>query len=59
MEQLKKQIGARAYVECSALKQYHLKEVFEEAIKVVLHPNAGLEDNNTQKEGGGGCCAIL
>jgi Ras-related C3 botulinum toxin substrate 1 len=37
-EEMMKAIGARAYVECSARWLYRLKEVFETAIKVVLHP---------------------
>jgi Ras-related C3 botulinum toxin substrate 1 len=35
---MKKAINAQAYIECSARIQYNLKEVFETAIKVVLHP---------------------
>jgi small GTP-binding protein len=37
-EEIKQEIGARAYVECSAKLQSNLKEVFDAAIKVVLHP---------------------
>ena len=57
-EKMKADIGAHDYVECSALKQYHLKEVFESAIKIVLHPPShdnGQEKN--QKEGG--CCEMI
>ncbi|XP_047337751.1 rac-like GTP-binding protein 5 [Impatiens glandulifera] len=37
-EELKKQIGAVAYVECSAKTQQNVKGVFDAAIKVVLQP---------------------
>jgi GTPase SAR1 family protein len=37
-EEMKKVINAQAYVECSPRVQYNLNEVFETAIKVVLHP---------------------
>lgn len=37
-EQMKNKICAADYVECDPLKQFHLKEVFESAIKCVLHP---------------------
>jgi hypothetical protein len=37
-EEMKKAIGAHACIECSARMQFNLKEVFEEAIKVILHP---------------------
>ncbi|PKI67829.1 hypothetical protein CRG98_011802 [Punica granatum] len=37
-EELKKQIGALAYVECSSKTQQNVKAVFDTAIKVVLHP---------------------
>ena len=57
-ERMKRQIGARAYVEYDALRQFHLKEVFDEAIKVVLHPNAGLEEPERMVNHGG-CCDIL
>ena len=36
-EEIRNKIGAQYYVECSALKQFHLKEVFEAAIKADFH----------------------
>ncbi|KAK3195248.1 hypothetical protein Dsin_026558 [Dipteronia sinensis] len=37
-QELKKQIGALAYVECSSKTQQHVKAVFDAAIKAVLQP---------------------
>ncbi|KAJ0053690.1 rac-like GTP-binding protein RAC2 isoform X2 [Pistacia vera] len=37
-QELKKQIGALAYVECSSKTQQNVKAVFDTAIKVVLQP---------------------
>lgn len=37
-EELRKQIGAAAYIECSAKTQQNVKAVFDAAIKVVLQP---------------------
>jgi Ras-related C3 botulinum toxin substrate 1 len=39
-EAMKKAIKAQSYIECSAKTQYNVKEVFETAIKVVLHPRS-------------------
>ncbi|OHS99255.1 Ras-related protein ced-10 [Tritrichomonas foetus] len=57
-EEMKKTIGAQDYVECSALKQFHLKEVFESAIKVVLHPPSQEAQKGKGEKEGGGCCEI-
>jgi small GTP-binding protein len=46
-EEMKKTINAQAYIECSARTQYNLKEVFEQAIKVILHPPS---ENPVKKE---------
>uniref|UniRef100_A0A0D9WIL4 Uncharacterized protein n=1 Tax=Leersia perrieri TaxID=77586 RepID=A0A0D9WIL4_9ORYZ len=37
-EELRKQIGAAAYIECSSKTQQNIKAVFDTAIKVVLQP---------------------
>ncbi|XP_022937886.1 rac-like GTP-binding protein ARAC7 [Cucurbita moschata] len=37
-EELRKQIGASAYIECSSKTQQNVKAVFDTAIKVVLQP---------------------
>lgn len=37
-EELRKQIGAAAYIECSSKTQQNVKVVFDAAIKVVLQP---------------------
>jgi small GTP-binding protein len=44
---LAQQVGAFAYVECSALLNEHVQEVFDKAINQVLSPGAG-----------GGCCCV-
>ncbi|GER30667.1 Rac-like GTP-binding protein 2 [Striga asiatica] len=38
-EELRKQIGAAAYIECSSKTQQNVKAVFDTAIKVVLQPS--------------------
>jgi len=38
-EELAKKMGAKRYLECSALTQEGLAKVFEEAVKVILFPN--------------------
>ncbi|KAK8704560.1 hypothetical protein V6N13_048181 [Hibiscus sabdariffa] len=52
-EELKKQIGAPAYIECSAKTQQNVKAVFDSAIKVVLQPP------KQNKNKSGGICSIL
>jgi small GTP-binding protein len=52
-EDMKKAINAQAYIECSARIQYNVKEVFETAIKVVLHPPSAAPAK-VEKEAGGG-----
>ena len=54
--QMANQIGAKRYLECSALTQKGLKNVFDEAIRTVLTSKAP----SSKKRGGGRSeCAIL
>jgi Ras-related C3 botulinum toxin substrate 1 len=57
-EEMKKAINAHVYIECSARIQYNLKEVFETAIKVVLHPPSIVPMKEKGDGGGGGCCEV-
>jgi len=43
-EELAKKMGAKRYLECSALTQEGLAKVFEEAVKVILFPNKDSEE---------------
>jgi len=45
-EALAKKIGAKKYLECSALSQEGLSKVFEEAVKVILFPHKGSEQTS-------------
>jgi len=53
-EELKKQIGAAAYIECSSKTQQNVKAVFDAAIKVVLQPPKQKKRRKKQKN-----CSIL
>jgi len=48
-EELAKKIGAKRYLECSALTQDGLAKVFEEAVKVVLFPKDSVDEPTLDK----------
>ena len=57
--QLASQIGARMYLECSALTQEGLKKVFEEAIRSVIAPTQDKEGGSAGSVKKKSKCAIL
>ncbi|OIW08917.1 hypothetical protein TanjilG_05893 [Lupinus angustifolius] len=52
-EELRKQIGAAAYIECSSKTQQNVKAVFDTAIKVVLQPPRRKEIARKKRQGSG------
>ncbi|KAF4356480.1 hypothetical protein G4B88_015314 [Cannabis sativa] len=48
-EDLKKQIGAMAYLECSSKTQQNVKGVFDAAIKLALHPPKSKKHKSNRK----------
>lgn len=56
-EELRKQIGAAYYIECSSKTQQNVKAVFDAAIKVVIQPPTKRKDKKKKKSRHG--CLIL
>lgn len=54
-ERMAKDLGAVKYVECSALTQYKLKDVFDEVGQVFLIINSRIEADWTWFPGNCGC----
>ncbi|KAK4757729.1 hypothetical protein SAY87_019030 [Trapa incisa] len=54
-EELRKQIGAAAYIECSSKTQQNVKAVFDTAIKVVLQPTRRKEVGRSRRHRRSGC----
>ncbi|GAB4852605.1 Rac-like GTP-binding protein arac7 [Ancistrocladus abbreviatus] len=58
-EELRKQIGAAAYIECSSKTQQNVKAVFDTAIKVVLQPPRRKEVKARRKRRRRSGCSVL
>ncbi|KAK1265596.1 Rac-like GTP-binding protein 2 [Acorus gramineus] len=54
-EELRKQIGAAGYIECSSKTQQNVKAVFDTAIKVVLQPPRRKEIAKRKTRRSSGC----
>lgn len=57
-EELRKQIGAAAYIECSSKTQQNVKAVFDTAIKVVLQPPRRTETARKRRQKSSGCSIV-
>ncbi|XP_045792404.1 rac-like GTP-binding protein ARAC7 isoform X2 [Trifolium pratense] len=57
-EELRKQIGAAAYIECSSKTQQNVKAVFDTAIKVVLQPPRRKEMPRKKRQRRSGCSFV-
>nr|GMC58825.1 rac-like GTP-binding protein ARAC7 [Ipomoea batatas] len=57
-EELRKQIGAAAYIECSSKTQQNVKAVFDTAIKVVLQPPRRKEMTRKKRRRSTGCSIV-
>jgi Ras-related C3 botulinum toxin substrate 1 len=55
-EAMKKCIGGQSYIECSALTGYNKRQVFEEAMKIVVHPP--VTSQQIQIEPTAHCCIV-
>ncbi|PUZ77487.1 hypothetical protein GQ55_1G375600 [Panicum hallii var. hallii] len=56
-EELRRQIGAMYYIECSSKTQQNVKAVFDAAIKVVIQPPTKLREKKKKKSRKG--CSML
>ncbi|CAA2947136.1 rac-like GTP-binding ARAC7 [Olea europaea subsp. europaea] len=57
-EELRKQIGAAAYIECSSKTQQNVKAVFDTAIKVVIQPPRRKEIPRKKRHRSTGCSIV-
>ncbi|KAL1808848.1 rac-like GTP-binding protein ARAC7 [Daucus carota subsp. sativus] len=57
-EELRKQIGAAAYIECSSRTQQNVKAVFDTAIKAVLQPPRRKEIARKTRRRSSGCSIV-
>ncbi|KAI8322943.1 GTP-binding protein [Martensiomyces pterosporus] len=57
-QRMAKKIGAVSYVECSAIKNLNVRQVFEIAARVSMTP-AALPRGKVQSSSSTGCCVIL
>jgi len=58
IEAYRRECGAVAYVECSALTRHNVDKVFNTAIQCFLKPQPE-ESGKGKKGAGGGCCMLL
>mmetsp|Transcript_7750 Transcript_7750/g.11506 ORF Transcript_7750/g.11506 Transcript_7750/m.11506 type:complete len:192 (+) Transcript_7750:56-631(+) len=56
-KKMKGEIGATAYIECSAKEQINLAEIFNECIRAQAKPSKGGESSGSEEKGG--CCVLM